>query len=276
MGGLGARMRWTHRAFLSGSLALAGIPLFAGWFSKENLLGFGTVAGPGSLPWLLYIVGVSINVLTGLYAFRLWAVVFQGEPQTARVWAAKEARRVMLLPVVILGALSLVVAWPLQWPIPNTVRVFSDFLAPVFAAGPASPAGEPALWLATLALAIGTVASLVGVGLAQRFWLQGNPEPAAIVARLPRALPLLSYNKFYFDEIYDRALVQPTRMVARTMRRVVEPEVMDGWVAGLGNVLRGFSLDVRSVETGFIRDYASLFAVFAVVFVVITVVFVAR
>ena len=60
------------------------------------------------------------------------------------------------------------------------------------------------------------------------------------------------------------------------MRRVVEPEVMDGWVAGLGNVLRGFSLDVRSVETGFIRDYASLFAVFAVVFVVITVVFVAR
>jgi NADH-quinone oxidoreductase subunit L len=85
MGGLAPRMRWTHASFLAGSLALAGIPIFSGWFSKENLLGFGTVAGPGTAPWLLYIVGVGVNVLTGLYAFRLWAIVFHGEPQTARV-----------------------------------------------------------------------------------------------------------------------------------------------------------------------------------------------
>jgi len=70
--------------------------------------------------------------------------------------------------------------------------------------------------------------------------------------------------------------VNPTRAVARTLRRVVEPDIMDGWVSGVGSVLRGLSIDVRSVETGFIRDYASLFAVFAVLFVVITVVFVAR
>ena len=276
MGGLSARMRWTQWSFLSGSLALAGIPIFAGWFSKENLLGFGTVSGPGAAPWLLYVVGVGINVLTGLYAFRLWAVVFQGEPQTARVWAAKEARRVMLIPVVMLGVLSLIVAWPLQWPIPNAVRVFTDFLAPVFAAGPPTPAAEPGVGLATVALVIGTLASLFGVGLAQRIWVRGDPEPAALAVRLPRGLPLLSYNKFYFDELYDRALVNPTRAVARTLRRVVEPDIMDGWVSGIGSVLRGLSIDVRSVETGFIRDYASLFAVFAVLFVVITVVFVAR
>src|SRR5205807_1217313 len=55
MGGLAGRMRWTHVSFLAGSLALAGFPLFSGWFSKENLLGFGTVAGPGPAPWLLYV-----------------------------------------------------------------------------------------------------------------------------------------------------------------------------------------------------------------------------
>ena len=88
-------------------------------------------------------------------------------------------------------------------------------------------------------------------------------------------IPLLSYNKFYFDEIYDRALVQPVKVVARTARRVVEPDVMDGWVQGIGDLLRGFSLDLRTVQTGLIRDYASIFTVFAVVFVVVWV-FIAR
>src|ERR1700694_19261 len=143
MGGMASRMRWTHWSFLSGSLALAGIPIWAGWFSKENLLGFGIVNGPGAVPWLLYMVGLGVNVLTGLYAFRLWGIVFHGEPQTARVYAAKEAGRALLVPVVILGVLSLIVAWPLQWPIPNTVRLFSDFLSPVFAGTPAGLARAP-------------------------------------------------------------------------------------------------------------------------------------
>jgi NADH-quinone oxidoreductase subunit L len=276
MGGMAARMRWTHWSFLSGSLALAGIPIWAGWFSKENLLGFGIVNGPGAVPWLLYMVGLGVNVLTGLYAFRLWATVFHGEPQTARVYAAKEAGRALLIPVVVLGVLSLIVAWPLQWPIPNTVRLFSDFLSPVFAGAPAGLATDPALGIAVLALILGTAASLFGVGAAQRLWLRREPDPAEVVARLPRALPLLSYNKFYFDEIYDAALVKPVRAVARTARRVVEPDVMDGWIKGLVDLMRGFSADLRSYQTGFIRDYAAVFTVAAVVFVVVTVVFLAR
>jgi NADH-quinone oxidoreductase subunit L len=96
-----------------------------------------------------------------------------------------------------------------------------------------------------------------------------------VLARLPRVIPLLSYNKFYFDEIYDRALVQPVKAVARTARRVVEPDVMDSWVEGIGDLLRGFSLDLRTVQTGLIRDYASIFTVFAVVLVVVWV-FIAR
>jgi NADH-quinone oxidoreductase subunit L len=214
-----------------------------------------------------------LNVLTGLYAFRLWAVVFRGEPQTARGYAAKEARRVMLLPVVILGALSLVVAWPLQFPIPNTLHVFSDFLAPVFAAPALTPVKEPAVYLAALALLVGTAASLLGIGAALRLWYEQRWEPAEVAARLPRALVLLSYNKFYFDEIYDALLVRPVKTTARALRRVVEPEVMDGWVSGTASLLRGFSVDVRSFQTGLIRDYAAVFVgalVFVVLFVVLT------
>jgi NADH-quinone oxidoreductase subunit L len=276
MGGLAARMKWTHWSFLAGSLALAGIPIFSGWFSKENLLGFGTVAGPGIAPWLLYVVGVGVNVLTGLYAFRLWATVFHGEPQTARVYAAKEARRVLLIPVVALGVLSLIVAWPLQFPLPSTLHVFSDFLAPVFAGTPAGLASEPNIGIAVLALLIGTAGSVVGVGAAYRMWFQRRLDPAQVVARLPRGLPLLSYNKFYFDEIYDRAFVMPIRAIGRTARRVIEPEVMDGWIKGLVELMRGFSVDMRTYQTGFIRDYAAVFTVGAVLFVVVTAVFLAR
>jgi NADH-quinone oxidoreductase subunit L len=273
MGGLAGRMRWTHRAFLSGSLALAGFPLFSGWFSKENLLGFGTVNGPGTAPWILYAAGVGLNVLTGLYAFRLWAVVFRGEPQTARGYAAREARRAMLVPVLILGALSLVVAWPLQFPIPNSLHLFSDFLAPVFAAPPLAAVKEPEVYVAALALLVGTAASLLGVGAALRLWYEQRWEPAEVAARLPKALVLLSYNKFYFDQIYDVVLVRPTKATARALRKVVEPEVMDGWVSGTASLLRGFSVDVRSFQTGLIRDYASVFVaalVFIVFFVVLT------
>jgi NADH-quinone oxidoreductase subunit L len=274
MGGLASRMRWTNAAVLAGSFALAGIPFFSGWFSKENLLGFGTVAGPGPAPWILYLVGVGVNVLTGLYAFRLYITVFHGEPETARGYAAKEAGRAMLIPVVILGALAVVVAWPLQLPIPNTLRVFSDFLSPVFAGTPAGLATDPAIGIALLALLVGTLASIAGVGIAKRLWFDHNPEPAAVQARLPRQLVLLSYNKFYFDQAYDVAFVRPVKATARMLRRIVEPDYMDGWVSGIGNLLRGFSVDLRAYQTGFIRDYAALFTVFAVIFVVVTVVFV--
>jgi NADH-quinone oxidoreductase subunit L len=275
MGGLHSRMKWTHLAFGAGSLALGGFFLFSGWFSKEDLLGFGTLSGPGPAPWLLYAVGVGVNVLTGLYAFRLYFTVFQGEPQTARGFGVKEPAYTMLIPVVILGVLSVIVAWPLQFPLPNTIHVFSDFLSPVFAGSQSPLLHDPSFSLALVGLIIGTAASLVGIGLATRLWYEHRPDPQVVLARLPRVVPLLSYNKFYFDEIYDRALVQPVKAVARTARRVVEPDIMDSWVEGIGSLLRGFSLDLRTVQTGLIRDYASIFTVFAVVFVVVWV-FIAR
>ncbi len=271
MGGLHSRMRWTHLAFGAGSLALGGFIFFSGWFSKEELLGFGTVSGPGPAPWLLYAVGVGINVLTGLYAFRLYFTVFQGEPQTARGFAVKEAGRAMLIPVVILGVLAVVVAWPLEFPVPNTLHLFSDFLSPVFAGSSSPLLHDPGVGLSLIGLTIGTVASLFGIGLALRLWYEHRPDAQLVLARLPRVIPLLSYNKFYFDEIYDRALVRPVKAVARTARRVVEPDVMDGWVSGIGDLMRGFSLDMRVIQTGLIRDYASVFTVFAVLLVVVWV-----
>jgi NADH-quinone oxidoreductase subunit L len=272
MGGLATRMRWTYLAFLAGSLALGGL-FFAGMFSKEDLLGFGVVNGPGAP--LLYGVGLVINVLTGLYAFRLWATVFRGEPQTARVWAAHEAPRVMLVPVLILAAASVVAGWVLQWPVPVGPHAVNDFLAPVFGTPTSGPvAADPAAATQWIAFAIGVVASAFGIGLGLRIWDQRKVDAAAWFSRPAlRWLPQLSYHKFYFDEIYDAILVRPARGLARSMRRVVEPRVMDGWIRGIGDVATDFSSMARSLQTGLIRDYASYMVLFVGIFTVAAIVY---
>ena len=282
MGGLGARMRRTEVCFLSGTFALAGIPLFIGFFSKEGLLGFGLTNGPGVAPWLLYIVGISVNLLTGLYAFRLWATVFRGDPQTARVYVAHEAPPTMLVPVQILAVLSaglgvVLGSWGLLTGHNFLNGIFAGFLEPVFTTATSGPVAiDLSIGAAIIAGIIGTAFSLMGAGLAARIWLRRSPDAAALVARMPRALPMLSYNKFYFDEIYDAWLVRPARQLARAARRVVEPTVMDGWVRLVGDACSELGEWARDYQTGLIRDYASYMIAAAGVFVVATIVLVAR
>ncbi len=269
MGGLGDRMRNTERAFIAGSLALAGIPIFAGWFSKEDILGFGTVAGP-AIP-ALFAVGVLVNVLTGLYAIRLWAVVFRGEPQTARVFQAHEPGRSMLWPVMILGGLAVVVGIVLQWPfqiLGFSAHFVTSFLDPIFSSA-TGIVTEPSTARGAIALAVGTIFSLIGVGAAVRLWYERRPSAHEVVAKLPPVAYQLSWHKFYFDEIYDGLLVRPTRAVASAARRVVEPRVFDGWVRGLTQVFADVSIDFRAVESGLIRDYATGMLVAAGVFVAV-------
>ncbi len=277
MGGLGPRMRRTEQAFLAGTLALAGIPFFSGWFSKEDLLGFGAVAGP--LHPTLFVVGCAINILTGLYAVRLWAVVFRGEPQTARVFQAHEPGPSMLQPVLILGVLAVVVGVAIQWPfqiLGFSVHFLASYLDPVFSSATGQVTAEPGTFVGAITLAAGTICSLVGAGWAYRIWYEKQPQAHTLVERMPRLLPQLSWHKFYFDELYDATLVRPARALATAMRRVVEPRFMDGWIRGLTQLFADVSIDFRSVETGLIRDYATGMLFFAAVFVVFIVAVITR
>jgi NADH-quinone oxidoreductase subunit L len=266
MGGLDSRMRVTAWSFLVGSLALAGF-LFAGMFSKEDLLGFGLLNGPGAPA--LYIVGILVNVLTGLYAFRLYGVAFRGEPRSEAARSAHESRAVMLWPVVILAGLSAVAGWALQWPVSFGPHLIDAFLNPVFHSSVSGPvATAPGTWLGVIGFVIGVVCSLTGIAVAIRIWVRRDLDPSRLLARPQlRLLPQLSSNKLYVDEIYDAALVRPTRALARGLRRVAEP-AMDSWIKGISGVATDFSSAFRSAQTGLIRDYASYMVLFAVIFTI--------
>ena len=274
MGGLGITMRRTELCFLSGSLALAGIPIWAGFFSKEELLGLGSLHGPWAPT--LYAVGVGVNILTGIYAFRLFYTVFRGTPQTARTYAAHEAPPSMLMPVAILAIGSFVAGWALLLGIPGVVGRFflADFLDPVFTANGGHLISEPSQGAALATVLIGTAGSLIGAGLARQWWYQRKPDAQAVAGRVPRLLTQLSLHKFYFDELYDALFVKPTRRLARELRTVVEPEYADGWVESIGRAATSLSETFRMLQTGRLRDYATGMLVAASAFVIVLAVIV--
>jgi len=177
---------------------------------------------------------------------------------------------VMLWPVVILAGLSAVAGWALQWPVSFGPHLINTFLNPVFTSPGSGPiATAPGTGLGLLGFGIGVACSLVGIAVAVLLWVRsGRPDLARVLA-LPgvRLIAQLSRNKLYFDEIYDRVLVRPTRALSNGLRRFGEP-VMDSWIKGVSGVASDFSTVFRTLQTGLIRDYASYMVLFVVIFTV--------
>ena len=263
MGGLSQRMKWTFVCFTVGALALSGIPFFAGFFSKEELLSSGLALGP-AVPWL-WVVGVAVNVLTSFYIFRVVWVAFKGEPRSEAAANAHEAPPVMLIPVVVLAGLASVVGFlNIDFAGFAPVTGFTTFLLPVLGV----PAHQPSDLVGALALLVGVVLSVGGVGIV---WAVYGRE---VVSRelVPRRLPWLyelSFNKCYWDELYDYTLVRPVVALAHGVRAILEPDVFDGAVAGVRDAIATLADDFRTFQTGFLKDYALVFFFFALVGLVV-------
>ncbi len=263
MGGLSRRMKWTYWSFAIGALALSGIPIFAGFFSKEELLGNGLALGP-AVPWL-WVIGVSVNVLTSFYIFRVVWLAFRGEPRSEHAERAHEAPPLMLIPVMILAGLATVVGFlNIDFAGFAPVTVFSAFLQPVLG----SPHSQASAAIAGLALLAGVVLSLLGVGLVWAVYERGLIA-RDLISKRAAWLYRLSFNKFYWDEIYDVALVRPTVALATTVRGLIEPNLIDGAVTGIREVVGTLADDFRTFQTGYLKDYALVFFFFAVVGLVV-------
>ncbi len=249
---------WTGATFIVGSLALAGIFPFAGFFSKEMILG---AAFSGGHTWL-YAAGVTAAGGTAFYVTRAVVSVFFGRRDADVLAAAHgahgshdshgghgghggahESPWVMLGPLAILAVMSFVAGWPLE-------HGFGELLGRVFPAAHEA-GGEAHGSLAAEAIAI--AAAVGGIVLGWLVYQRGAIDPVRTAERWP-LLYRLSYNKFYVDEIYGALIVRPLLALARGCLRF-DLGAIDGAVNGAADAARFGGAALARLQSGRVRDY---------------------
>ncbi|TLY15798.1 MAG: NADH-quinone oxidoreductase subunit L [Nitrospirae bacterium] len=238
MGGLMAKLPWTHSLFLVGTLAIAGIFPLAGFWSKDEIMAHAFT----HRYYALYAMAVLGAFLTSFYMFRLTYLTFYGQSRVDHHVAEHihESPPVMTGPLVVLAVLSVIGGFP---GVPPEEGWFHDFLRP--AAAGAGVEHSSGLGLVVALMGAATVIALMGWGLAH--YLYGiRPEAAQEwVAVAPRAYQTL-LNKYYVDELYDLLVVEPSKrlgMVCDWFDRTV----IDGIVLGVWRVTQSGS----ALSTGF-------------------------
>jgi len=253
MGGLFKYMRITALTMIVGSLALSGIPPFAGFWSKDEIL-LEAYAGGHRVIWLL---GVAAAFLTAFYMFRLIFMTFFGgeriDPEVKK--HLHESPPVMTVPLMILAAFSVVVG---MLPLPSAEGWISvpKFLEPVFRHG-----HQGAHHLAHVPeeqlMAVSVLVAVCGVLLAALMYLLRTDLPKK-VAQVFRPIYLMLVNRYWVDEFYMWLVVVPLRDFISTwfLWRFLDSLVVDGAVNGSAAAIRGGSGLLRRLQTGQVQNYA--------------------
>jgi NADH-quinone oxidoreductase subunit L len=279
-------MPFTYGAFVIGGLALAGIPPFSGFFSKDDILL--VTAERGGWHWALYAIGYIGALLTAIYTFRMIFRAFHGEPveqavelERGQLHHAEQPRNPVngeledtdvgfpgpfhaiaerAMPMrVAMGVLALGAVGAGLVQIPRVDFVIDDFLRPSFS-GSAAYASEAhsRTGLLIFGIVLGTVLGLIGIAIAYRVWVQ-RPGVAARVRERLRPVYGLFVNKWYFDELIDAIVVSPAAATGRFARSTFERVFVDDTlVGGTTGIVRAGSAAVRAAQSGFVRYYAAL------------------
>jgi NADH-quinone oxidoreductase subunit L len=247
MGGLAPRMLVTALTMSVGAAGLAGVPPFAGFFSKDEILHAAFEHRP--LLWAVLLVGA---FLTSVYTFRLLFLALFGAPRMSRDVAAHvhESPAVMTLPLGGLALLTFVAGWALGVPATEGTAL-TRFLAPVLAHHPSGTPGGVVMGLAALSAAV----ALGGAGVAWRRYL-ARPVRADLVGQPRTWLHRCLLRAWYVDQLYDLAVVRPLFALWEGLARRVDLGVVDGAVNGVGRLFLSWGTAVRRVQTGYVVSYA--------------------
>jgi NADH-quinone oxidoreductase subunit L len=291
MGGLWDKVPVTARTFVIATLAISGIFPFAGFFSKDEILG-----GAFERYFSLWLVGFLTAGITAFYMFRLFFLTFPGHSRADEhlVQHIHESPPTMTVPLMVLAALSVVGGW-IGWPgsLGGENR-FERFLEPVLTGVVLETGAVKIAHHAVLKEYLLMVASLaivgVGIWLAYQFYWSKRFAPEVVAQKWPRFYRLL-YHKYYVDEIYDALFVNRTKDLGTWLGRfdagIIDGLGVDGagWLARFGStismwwdkwiidgllnlgakVTQLFSYPVRLLQTGMFSNYAMFILVGLVV-----------
>jgi NADH-quinone oxidoreductase subunit L len=259
MGGLAPKMVTTTITMFIGAAALAGVPGFAGFFSKDEILAAAFSSGH-RLAWALLLLGA---FLTAFYSFRLLFLTFLGGPRMSREVAhhVHESPVVMTLPLIVLALLAVLAGWAVGVPSEEGTR-FAHFLAPVFAPHETGPGGA----IGYMLLVLNVIVAAAGIVLAW-FRYVSTPVRPETVGRPRTALHALLLDAYGVDRLYDRLIVRPLFALWAFLARVVDLGVIDGLVNLAGRSVVAWATTLRRLQTGYVVNYALTMLVGAVVIV---------
>ncbi len=248
MGGVMEKMPTTHWTFAIGVLAISGVPGFAGFFSKDEILASAFATGHTNL-WICGVVGA---MLTAFYMTRLYVLTFRGEFRgDHHTWShAHESPRVMTLPLIVLAVLSVVGGYV---GLPASLGghdAFATYLAP--------SVGHHELGLSHetewLLMAVSVGAALLGMGTA---WIMYSRDPRADrgMARSLRSVYPRVQRAYDVDALYDQVVVQPVMRGSEALWQDVDVAVIDGAANGTAAAAVGFGGVLRRWSTGNVQHY---------------------
>jgi NADH-quinone oxidoreductase subunit L len=285
MGGLRKYLPITHITFLLGCIAIAGIPPFAGFFSKDEIL-----AAAYEKNKVYWIIGVITAAMTAFYMFRLYATTFLGKyrggaaahddhahndhaqdahgqhAQHGHSHKPHESPAAMTIPLIILAILSVVGGWI---GIPEVLmphaHSLEHFLAPIFAESAKHVHEHHALDHNTeyllMGISVGVAAIAIFIAVAR---FSKKPDLAE-----PSGFGKVLANKWYVDELYNFIIVKPLQWVAKFLNNFVERDVIDWTVNGVGRAINYTSRQVRLVQSGQVGSYVLLMVLGMLAFFVI-------
>ncbi|HVK37908.1 MAG TPA: NADH-quinone oxidoreductase subunit L [Candidatus Kapabacteria bacterium] len=259
MGGLRKYMPQTYRTYFIGALAISGVPLLSGFFSKDEILANAFGFSP-----ILWGIGVVTAFFTAFYMFRSVYLTFRGEERFDHHHVhPHESPATMTIPLWILAVLSIVGGYVGLPPVlGENVHALGSWLEPVFAPAQrnivAHHLTHSTEWIL---MAVSSAIALSGIWLARHFYITRPELPERLAASM-KGLHAFLMNKWYLDEFYQTLIVRPLTLLSRSfLYRVVDVRVIDGIINGTGRLTADVSRGVRRLQTGVVQNYVTMFLV---------------
>ncbi len=265
MGGLWSKIKITAITFLIGTIAISGIPPFAGFFSKDEILAH--TYEHNKLMWILALAG---SFLTAFYMFRLFFVIFTGKFRGTKEQEhhLHESPSSMTLPLMVLAALSVLggfIGMPVVFHAPHYLN---EFLSPVYEGSRAvkESFGHVDLSHSTEWILMGVSVGVAAIAIFLSYTVYGKggsvPEPDQEVSGLKKVI----YNKFYIDELYDAVFVQPVMRLSSWLHSAVDNRVIGGLINGISGSVAETGSVLRKLQTGNIGTYIWLITLGLIIF----------
>ncbi|WP_022853757.1 NADH-quinone oxidoreductase subunit L [Thermodesulfatator atlanticus] len=278
MGGLKKYMPITFWTFFIASLSISGIPGFAGFFSKDEILWLSFVS---EYPWgkFVWFVGTLVAGLTAFYSFRVVFMTFFGEFRGKEVLHGHEPHEspsVMTIPLMILAVGAVVTGWLGVPHVLGGENHFGKFLEPVL--------GHPHIhlpyWLygkreiiELFLMAVSVAVGVLGIAVAYVVYVKKPELQRLVPEKFPKLYQYL-YHKWYWDEIYDATIVKPTFFTARAIvQGVIDSVLIEGVVNGLPDLIRRGGASLRRVQSGVVQTYALIMATGAAIVLLLVYIF---